>query len=227
MEKQSNKSEIATYIDHTLLRPDATFNDIQKLTQEAIDNNFFSVCINPFFVPTCAEILKNSNVKVCTVIGFPLGSSSTSVKAYETSRAIKDGADEIDMVINIGALKSGKLLIVEDDIVQVVEAAKGKTVKVILETSMLTNEEIIAACKISEKAGAHFVKTSTGFGGGGASIEHVNLMSNSISNKVKIKASGGIRDLETAMQMIAAGANRLGTSSGVKIVQGQTSESSY
>lgn len=220
MDSTQNTDIIAQSIDHTLLRPDATYQQIQKLTEEAIEYNFFSVCINPYFVATCSEALKDSSVKICTVVGFPLGANSTVVKAYETTRAIKDGADEIDMVINIGALKSQKYLLVEDDIREVVEAAAGKTVKVIIETALLTNEEKIKACQIAEDAGAHFVKTSTGFNGGGATVLDIQLMKESVSSKMKIKASGGIKNIEHAKELLAAGASRLGTSSGIAIIQG-------
>jgi deoxyribose-phosphate aldolase len=227
MESQSKQDVIAKTIDHTLLKPDATLAQIQTLIEEAKANHFFSVCINPFYVANCAELLKGTGVQVCTVIGFPLGASATAVKAFETAHAIRDGADEIDMVINIGALKSEKYLLVEDDIREVVKAAAGKVVKVIIETSLLSKEEKIMACKLSEKAGAHFVKTSTGFNGGGATIEDVALMRESVSANMKVKASGGIRDLESAKKMLAAGASRLGTSAGVSIVKGLASSEFY
>lgn len=227
MENETLNRDIAEYIDHTLLKPDASFSDIQKLVAEAIEYKFFSVCVNPCYVATCAELLKETSVKVCTVIGFPLGATSTAVKAFETKKAIDDGADEIDMVINIGALKSKKFLLVEDDISEVVKSANDKVVKVIIETALLTDEEIVKASQLSEEAGAHFVKTSTGFNGPGATLEGVKLMGSAITNKMRIKASGGIRDYETAMKFIAAGASRLGTSSGVSIVNHQKGTSSY
>jgi deoxyribose-phosphate aldolase len=220
MEIQSIEDKISKSIDHTLLRPDATFTQIYHLIEEAKQYNFFSVCVNPSYVATCSEMLKGTGIQVCTVVGFPLGANSSAVKAFETAHAIKDGADEIDMVINIGALKSQKLLLVEEDIRDVVFAAEGKIVKVIIETSLLTDEEKVIACQLAEKAGAAFVKTSSGFNGGGATVEDITLMKNSISTTVAIKASGGIRDLETAKKMLAAGATRLGTSSGVAIVKG-------
>lgn len=220
MEIQSIEDKISKSIDHTLLRPDATFTQIYHLIEEAKQYNFFSVCVNPSYVATCAEMLKGTGIQVCTVVGFPLGANSSAVKAFETAHAIKDGADEIDMVINIGALKSQKLLLVEEDIRDVVFAAEGKIVKVIIETSLLNDEEKVIACQLAEKAGATFVKTSSGFNGGGATVEDITLMKNSISTTVSIKASGGIRDLETAKKMLAAGATRLGTSSGVAIVKG-------
>ncbi len=227
MESKTFLETISSTIDHTLLKPDATINQINVLLEEARQHRFFSVCVNPTYVATSAEYLKGSGVQVCTVIGFPLGANSTAVKAYETTQAIKDGADEIDMVINIGALKSQKNLLVEDDIREVVAAAGGKIVKVIIETSLLSDEEKILACKLAEAAGANFVKTSTGFAGGGATVEDIKLMKEAISSKIRIKASGGIRDLESAKKMLAAGATRLGTSAGVSIVKGIASQDFY
>lgn len=227
METLSIEEKISRSIDHTLLRPDATFTQIYHLVEEAKTYNFYSVCVNPSYVATCSELLKGTNVKVCTVVGFPLGANSSAVKAFETSHAIKDGADEIDMVINIGALKSQKLLLVEEDIRDVVYAAEGRVVKVIIETSLLNDDEKVVACQLAEKAGATFVKTSSGFNGGGATVEDVILMRDSISTTMSIKASGGIRDLETAKKMLAAGASRLGTSSGVSIVKGLATSDFY
>ncbi len=224
---ETYEEKIARSIDHTLLKPEANIAKIQLLVEEAIQYRFFSVCVNPSYVATCAELLKGTGVQVCTVIGFPLGANSTATKAFETAHAIKDGADEIDMVINIGALKSQKLLLVEEDIKEVVAAAEGKIVKVIIETSLLTNEEKVIACQLAEKAGANFVKTSTGFNGGGATIEDVILMKESVSTTVSIKASGGIKDLETAKRLIAAGASRLGTSAGIAILKGFTVQDFY
>ena len=224
---ETYEEKIARSIDHTLLRPEATIAKIQLLVEEAIQYRFFSVCVNPAYVATCAELLKGTGVQVCTVVGFPLGANSSATKAFETTQAIKDGADEIDMVINIGALKSQKLLLVEEDIREVVAAAEGKIVKVIIETSLLTNEEKIIACQLAEKAGANFVKTSTGFNGGGASVEDIILMKESVSTTVSIKASGGIKDLETAKRLIAAGATRLGTSAGVAILKGFSVQDFY
>lgn len=215
------------FIDHTLLKPEATLGQIQQLCQEAIDWDFATVCVNPTWVETCARLLEKSNVKVCTVIGFPLGTTLSSVKAFETQEAINLGASEIDMVINIGALKDKDYSFVHDDIESVVEAAKDHLVKVIFETCLLTDEEIVKACQISEKAGAHFVKTSTGFSKSGATIEHIKLMRNSVSSTLGVKASGGVRDLEAAKAMIASGANRIGTSSGISIMQGTQSTSHY
>lgn len=227
METGTNQDTIAKSIDHTLLKPEATFNQIHALVDEAKQYRFFSVCVNPSYVATCADLLKGTGVQVCTVIGFPLGASSTATKAFETAHAIKDGADEIDMVINIGALKSQKLLLVEEDIREVVYAAEGKLVKVIIETSLLTDEEKVIACQLAEKAGANFVKTSTGFNGGGATVADIKLMKESVSSTIGVKASGGIRDLETAKKMLAAGATRLGTSAGVLIVKGLASQDFY
>ncbi|MBC7428855.1 MAG: deoxyribose-phosphate aldolase [Bacteriovorax sp.] len=227
METNTILDTISRSIDHTLLKPDATIAQIHMLIEEAKQHRFFSVCVNPSYVATCAELLKGSGVQVCTVVGFPLGANSTAAKAFETAHAIKDGADEIDMVINIGALKSQKLLLVEEDIRDVVYAAEGKVVKVIIETSLLTNEEKVMACQLSEKAGANFVKTSTGFSGGGATVEDIVLMKENVSTTIGIKASGGIRDLESAKKMLAAGATRLGTSAGVTIVRGLASQDFY
>jgi deoxyribose-phosphate aldolase len=227
METKTTQDTISRTIDHTLLKPDTTFAQIHTLVEEAKQYRFYSVCVNPSYVATCAELLQGTGVKVCTVVGFPLGASSSATKAFETTHAIKDGADEIDMVINIGALKSQKLLLVEDDIREVVTAAAGKTVKVIIETSLLTDEEKIIACQLADKAGANFVKTSTGFAGGGATVEDIKLMKENVSTHIEVKASGGIRDLETAKKMLAAGATRLGTSAGVSIVQGATNTDFY
>lgn len=218
---------IAKAIDHTLLKPEATLEQIERLVETAKIYGFFSVCLNPCFVATASELVKGSDVKVCTVIGFPLGANTTAAKAFETKKAIIDGADEVDMVINIGALKSKHYLLVEEDIREVVKNADGKIVKVIIETALLDREEIKIACELSQKAGANFVKTSTGFNGGGATVEDVTLMKNSVSAPMQIKASGGIKDLHTAKLMLQAGATRLGTSSGVAILEGLSSESAY
>lgn len=226
-ENTTNVEKISRSIDHTLLKPDATYTQIHHLVDEAKEHRFFSVCVNPFYVATCSELLKGSGVQVCTVVGFPLGATSTASKAYEAARAIKDGADEIDMVINVGALKSQKLLLVEEDIREVVKASEGKIVKVIIETSLLTDEEKITACQLAEAAGAKFVKTSTGFNGGGATVHDIELMRDSVSIMMGIKASGGIKDLESAKKLIAAGATRLGTSAGVAIVKGLVTQEFY
>lgn len=211
---------IESMIDHTLLKPDATDKMIENLCSEAIEYGFAAVCVNPFYVKKAKELLEGNNVKVATVIGFPLGANKKEVKAFETEEAIKDGADEVDMVINIGALKNKDYATVKEDIKAVVEAAKGKAiVKVIIETCLLTDEEKIKACELAKEAGADFVKTSTGFSTGGATVEDVKLMKNTVGNSMKIKASGGIRDYATAKAMIDAGASRIGASSSVKIVK--------
>lgn len=217
MEKLSKK-EIANYIDHTALKPDTTIMDIGKLCDEADKYNFASVCINPYFVKLCSDKLKNSEVKICTVIGFPLGANSTETKIAEVKQAIKDGADELDMVINIGALKSKKYDFVLEDIKAVVKNSEDKCVKVILETCLLTDDEKIKACELSKEAGADFVKTSTGFSTGGATVSDVKLMKKTVGETMKVKASGGIHSYNEAVGMIEAGASRLGASAGVKIV---------
>ena len=210
---------LSQFIDHTQLKPTANFTDIDKLCDEARTFNFASVCVNPYHVERCAKSLKNTPVKVCTVIGFPLGANCTETKSYETNHAIKHGADEVDMVINIGALKSGDLEYVLNDIREVVNAAGGRTVKVIIETCYLTDEEKNIACELASKAGANFVKTSTGFGSGGAVASDVKLIKESIPSHMEVKASGGIRTKSDALVMITNGASRLGTSSGIKIVE--------
>ncbi|OUR97900.1 deoxyribose-phosphate aldolase [Halobacteriovorax marinus] len=214
-------NNINSYIDHTLLKPDATKQQIVQLCQEASEYNFATVCINPTWIETAKECLKDSDVGVCTVIGFPLGATLSEVKGFETTRAIEAGASEVDMVINIGALKDGLDEVVLKDISTVVEAAREVPVKVIIETCLLSDEEKVRACQLSEKAGAKFVKTSTGFSTGGATLSDVELMRATVSDKVLVKASGGVRDLEAAKKMIAAGAARLGTSSGIKILKGE------
>jgi len=212
--------DLARMIDHTLLKPDATRDQIETLCQEALTYQFASVCVNPHWVPLAAQLLKGSPVKVCTVIGFPLGATSTAAKAFEAADAIAHGAAEVDMVINIGALKSGDLDAVQQDIAAVVEAARGKAlVKVILETGLLTRDEKITACRLAKAAGADFVKTSTGFGHGGATVEDVALMRQIVGPEMGVKASGGVRDAATARAMIEAGANRIGASAGVSIVR--------
>ena len=210
----------AKYIDHTLLKPVAAQADLEKLCEEAKKYDFCSVCVNPYWVSFAHNLLKGTGVKVCTVIGFPLGANTTAVKAFETKDAVQNGADEIDMVINIGALKDKKDDIVLTDIRAVREACAGHILKVIIETSQLTDEEKVRACKLSAEAGADFVKTSTGFTGGGATAEDVALMRKSIPANMKVKASGGVRTREDFDKMVAAGAERIGASSGVKIVEG-------
>ncbi|MEC0259531.1 deoxyribose-phosphate aldolase [Paenibacillus lautus] len=219
---------IAGMIDHTLLKADATQAEITKITEEAKKYEFASVCVNPTWVSYCAEQLADTNVKVCTVIGFPLGAATSAVKAFEAKDAIANGATEVDMVINIGALKDRNDELVLKDIQAVVDAAKGKAlVKVIIETSLLTEEEKVRACKLSVQAGADFVKTSTGFSTGGATPEDVALMRKTVGENIGVKASGGVRSKEDMDRMIEAGATRIGASSGVKIMEGGQSSSSY
>jgi deoxyribose-phosphate aldolase len=201
-----------------LLKPNATQEEVAKLCEEARAFCFASVCVNPSYVTFAAQLLRGSGVKVCTVVGFPLGSTTPTVKAIEARDAIANGADEIDMVINVGALKSGNDAVVFDDIKAVRDATRGRVLKVILETSLLNKEEKVRACAMSKKAGADFVKTSTGFAGGGATAEDVRLMRETVGPNMGVKASGGIRDAKAAAEMIAAGATRLGTSASVAIV---------
>jgi len=218
---------LASYIDHTLLKPEASEAQIRQLCKEAREYEFFSVCVNSSYVPLCKELLSGSNVKVCAVVGFPLGAMSAEAKAFETTWCIDHGASEIDMVLHIGALKEGRKDYVREDIRKVVESAQGRTVKVILETSLLTRDEKILGCELSKEANAHFVKTSTGFGGGGATIEDVKLMKETVGDALQVKASGGVRGKATAEAMIAAGATRLGTSSGIQLVQDQVATGAY
>ncbi len=220
-----NSKELAAFIDHTLLKPDTTQTMVEELCLEAKTHQFFSVCILPCFVSLAVDRLKDSDVKVCTVIGFPLGASESAIKAIETGVAIDQGADEIDMVLNIGLLKSAELNRVQADIAAVVGAAHGKTVKVILETCLLSEAEKIQACELCIEAGADFVKTSTGFSSAGATIEDVQLMRNTVGKELGVKASGGVRDYETACAMIEAGATRLGTSSGLSIIRAENNSS--
>ncbi len=212
--------DLAKYIDHTLLKPDATLEEIDVLCDEAMENGFASVCINPYWVKRSADKLRGSDVKVCTVIGFPLGAATSDVKAAETRKALRDGAREVDMVINVGALKSGQHDVVLKDIERVVDAARevGALTKVILETALLTDEEKVIASSLAKRARADFVKTSTGFGGGGATIYDVALMRETVGPDMGVKASGGVRTLEDAEDMIAAGATRIGASAGVQII---------
>lgn len=219
---------IAALIDHTLLKQNATKDQIEILCEEAKTYTFASVCVNPTWVSLSAKLLQDSPVKVCTVIGFPLGASTSAVKAFETKNAIENGAEEIDMVLNVGALKDQDYDLVQKDIEAVVQSAKGQAiVKVILETCLLTNEEIVKASTLSKDAGADFVKTSTGFSTGGATVEAVKLMRETVGAKLGVKASGGVRSLEDVQAMVTAGATRIGASSGVEIVQGLISESDY
>ncbi|MGE5680284.1 MAG: deoxyribose-phosphate aldolase [Bacillota bacterium] len=214
--------ELAGIIDHTLLKPEATADEIKKLCNEAKVNSFASVCVNPSFVPLCSEQLKNSGVKVCTVIGFPLGATTTEVKKYEAGQALQNGAHEIDMVINVGRLKQGDYNYVFNDINQVVQAAKESNAlcKVILETALLTDEEKVKACLISKEAKADFVKTSTGFSKGGATASDIALMRFVVGEKMGVKASGGVRTREDAELMVRSGASRIGASASVNIVTG-------
>jgi len=215
---------LASLIDHTLLKPDATREEVEQLCREAAQFCFASVCVNPNWVSLCRELLRGSGVKVCTVIGFPLGAHLPDIKAYETKRAIEQGAEEVDMVINIGALKSRDYALVEQDIRGVVAAAGGRAlVKVILETALLTRDEKVMGSTLAKAAGADFVKTSTGFAGGGATVEDVQLMRETVGPEMGVKASGGVRTKEDAEKMVAAGATRLGASAGVKIVRGEAS----
>ncbi|MBX3039874.1 MAG: deoxyribose-phosphate aldolase [Bdellovibrionaceae bacterium] len=219
--------EIAQKIDHTFLKAEASEADIRKLCAEAKQYGFFAVCVNTRFVPLCVQELKGSAVKVAAVVGFPLGAMETEAKAFETSRAVELGASEIDMVLQIGALKEGLNDLVAKDIRAVVKAAGSARVKVILETSLLTEAEKKTACAISKEQGAAFVKTSTGFGGGGATVADIQLMKSVVGDACEIKASGGVRDLAAAQALLEAGASRLGTSSGVAIVQGLTASGGY
>jgi deoxyribose-phosphate aldolase len=223
----ANARKFAEFIDHTLLKPDATHDQIVKLCEEAKEHNFASVCVNPTNVSLASSLLRDTPVKVCTVIGFPLGATTPTAKAIESRDAIANGASEVDMVINVGALKSGDYDLVRKDIEAVVDAARGKAlVKVILETALLTDEEKIKGCLLAKLAGADFVKTSTGFGPGGATVEDVRLMRKVVGPEMGVKASGGIRDYEATRRMVEAGANRIGASAGVKIMkQAKESES--
>jgi len=215
------KGDLGGLIDHTLLKPDASRKDIEKLCSEAREFGFASVCVNPANVKLAAGLLERTDIKICSVVGFPLGASKKEVKAYETRRAILDGAREIDMVMNIGAMKSGDLRLVEEDMREVKETCGPRVVtKVILETALLTDQEKADACRIAKKVGMDFVKTSTGFGPGGATVEDVALMRSIVGDRMGVKASGGIRDTETARRMVEAGATRIGASASVKIVSG-------
>lgn len=218
---------LAEYIDHTLLKPTATDSEVLEVCRQAREYHFASVCINPAYVALTARELAGSGVKVCTVIGFPLGSTTSETKAFETRDAVAKGADEIDMVIHIGKLKSGDFEYVCNDIRAVVQSAQGRVVKVIIETSLLTDDEKVAACILAKAAGAHFVKTSTGFGGGGATPEDIALMRKTVGPTLGVKASGGVRDCESAHKLIEAGASRLGASASVAIVEGKAGKGAY
>lgn len=216
------KEQLAGYIDHTILRPDAGSDTVAELCEEAKQNNFAAVCVNPTHVRLCSKLLKGTDVKVCTVIGFPLGANRTAIKAQEAALAVEDGAEEVDMVINIGAVKDGEYALVQQDIHEVVKAAvladKKAIVKVIIETSLLTDEEKRKACELSQLAGAHFVKTSTGFSGGGASVADIALMRKTVGPNMGVKASGGIKNHRQAVELIEAGATRIGASAGLAIL---------
>lgn len=213
-----DKKTIAAMIDHTLLKPEATPAQIEKLCTEAAEYHFASVCVNPVYIPLAARLLKGTGVKVCCVVGFPLGAIAPEQKAAEAASCAAMGAEELDMVIHVGAAKVGDWALVQRDIEGVVKAAAGHTVKVIIETCLLTDEEKVKACEAAKAAGAHFVKTSTGFSTGGATTHDIALMRKTVGPEMGVKASGGIRDYETAMAMIEAGANRIGASAGIAIV---------
>ena len=228
MSGSENITNLSSYIDHTILKADASESDVVKLCKEAVEHNFCSVCVNSSRVLLASEHLKGSSIKVCSVVGFPLGAMNSEAKGFEASIAVSEGAEEIDMVINVGFLKEGSLDKFEEDIRSVRKSCgEGIILKVIIETALLTDEEKKEACRIAEKAGADFVKTSTGFSTGGATVEDVALMRASVSEKVKVKASGGVRSYEDAVKMIKAGAERLGTSSGIAIVKREEGKSSY
>lgn len=219
--------KINKYIDHTLLKADSVQSQFDQLIDEAKTYDFASVCVNPCWVAYAAEALKDSDVKVCTVVGFPLGATTSATKAFETKDAIANGADEIDMVINIGLLKQGNDQAVEDDMRAVVEASGDKLVKVIIDACLLTDEEKVRACQLAVKAGVDFVKTSTGFSTGGATISDVKLMRQTVGPDIGVKAAGGARSLEDAMAFIEAGATRIGTSAGVTIMKGEVANGGY
>ena len=213
-----DKKTIASMIDHTLLKPEATPAQVEKLCAEAAEYHFASVCVNPVYIPLAARLLDGTGVKVCCVVGFPLGAIAPEQKAAEAASCAAMGAEELDMVIHVGAAKAGDWALVQRDIAGVVKAAAGRTVKVIIETCLLTDEEKVKACEAAKAAGAHFVKTSTGFSTGGATTHDIALMRKTVGPEMGVKASGGIRDYETAMAMIEAGANRIGASAGIAIV---------
>lgn len=209
------------YFDHTLLKPEATRAQIETLCQEALKYDFYAVCVNSCYVGLCSDLLRGSDVKVAAVVGFPLGACTTASKVFETEEACKDGAREIDMVLNVGAFKDGRYDYIRDDISEVVQAAQnyGAIIKVILETCLLSSEEIAEACKLSKEGGAHFVKTSTGFNSGGAKAEDVALIKKTVGSDMQVKASGGIRDYDTVVAMIEAGADRIGASASVAVME--------
>lgn len=220
--------DIAKYIDHTILKPNATSEQVKKICDEAKEYGFASVCVNPTHVSFVASELQGSDVKTCVVVGFPLGANTTCIKVAETKSVIEDGADEVDMVVNVGAIKDGNWELVESDIKGVVDEAKGKAlVKVIIETCLLIDDEKKKVCTIAKKVGADFVKTSTGFSTGGATAEDIALMRKTVGPELGVKASGGVRDFETAKAMIDAGATRIGASAGIAIVEGNVGTDSY
>jgi len=220
-------SELARYIDHTLLKPEATKAQIEQLCAEAAEHQFASVCVNGSRVELAYSLLEDSNVQVCTVVGFPLGAMDADAKRYETEAAVDAGANEIDMVMNVGRFKDGELDCIVREIRDVVEAADDRIVKVILETCLLTNDEIVQACKLVTQAQAHFVKTSTGFNSAGATLEHVKLMRETVGQFAGVKAAGGVRNAADAQAMIEAGATRIGTSNGVAIISGDSATNGY
>jgi len=216
--QMENTSNISQFIESTLLKPETTFSQIETLCADSIKYNFHGICVNSMFIPFAKELLQGSKIKIVTVVGFPLGATMTVAKAKEAELAIQSGADEIDMVLAIGALKSGNTELVKNDIQSVVEASSGKPVKVIIETGLLIEREKILACELSLKGKAHFVKTCTGFSGGAANIDDILLMKKIVGNSIGIKASGGVKTFDQAHKLIEAGASRLGTSSGVDII---------
>lgn len=229
MSQELTPADVAAYIDHTLLKPEASREQILALAAEAAEHGFASVCVNPVWVETSAKALKDATAKVCTVVGFPLGATTTAVKVFEASQSIDNGADEVDMVIDIAAARAGERERLVEDIASVVEVAhaKGAIVKVIIETSLLDDAAKVLACEASVQAGADFVKTSTGFNGGGANVADVSLMRATVGPDMGVKASGGVRSFEDAVALIDAGATRIGASSGVAIVSGEASSASY
>lgn len=229
MTNELTSAQLAGFIDHTLLKQDATVGQIEKLCDEAAKYHFASVCVNATYAALCAKLLKDTGVKVCCVVGFPLGATLSSVKAFETEQVITDGAEEVDMVLNVGAMKSGNFTLVKDDVSAVVRAAHAKNVlvKVIIETCLLTDEEKVKACQICQSAGADFVKTSTGFSIAGATVEDVALMRKTVGPDMGVKAAGGVRSRDDVLAMIKAGATRIGTSGGVKIMEGAEIKSGY
>ena len=215
------------YIDHTILKANATASDIAQLCAEAREHEFFSVCINSAWVPTARRLLEGSPVKVCSVIGFPLGAMSTAAKVFEAAQAVADGADEIDMVINVGGLKDGQVDAVREEIRAIKAAVGARVLKVIIETCYLDDAQKVLACQLAVAAGADFVKTSTGFGSGGATFDDVRLMLETVDGRARVKASGGVRDAQTAAKYIEMGVMRLGTSNGITIIAGETANGGY